>query len=457
MAEDVAKIVELLSGNLAKQRTAIKKYQDYYDGKQPLSYATSDYDDAFALMLRELNDNWMPIIVDAVAERMKIEGFRFADGKGDKDAQIIWQRNSLDADSDLHATESLISGVGYVMVWNAFENGSDLASITVEDPTQVYVHVDPGNRRNRLYAIKEWTDDWGIEFRNVYFPDRIEKSMKEKGKWSDLPKVGNPLGKVPIVPFYNRPKLRGGTFRSELLEAISTQDQINKILADAIVASEFGAYRQRWATGVDVERDENGKPVQPFKAGHNRVWIGPDSDAKFGTFEVTDLRNYVQFIENRIQSLASRTRTPPHYLLGGAGTFPSGESLKSTETGLIAKVKNRMRRFGESWEETMRLAFLVEGNEAKGNFFAAETIWADPESRTEAEHVDALVKLRSLKVPIRKLWEDAGYSQEEIERMVAWAREEALNDYLANGSAPAPVESGSVDDVEDGPEDVGNV
>ena len=62
-----------------------------------------------------------------------------------------------------------------------------------------------------------------------------------------------------------------------------------------------------------------------------------------------------------IQHVAAQTRTPPHYLLGAMGSFPSGESLKATETGLVAKVRRKMLSFGEGWEEAMRLAFAVEG------------------------------------------------------------------------------------------------
>lgn len=46
----------------------------------------------------------------------------------------------------------------------------------------------------------------------------------------------------------------------------------------------------------------------------------------------------------------------------------------------------------------------------------AETIWTDPESRSEAEHTDSLLKKMSLGVPVRQLWEDAGYSQTQIDR-----------------------------------------
>lgn len=432
---------EPLSEGLGKQVKYLKTYEEYYDGKHPLSFSTAKYKDQFIEFLKVISDNWMPIVVDAVAERMHIQGFRFGeDGTGDKQARVIWQANGLDAESELLHTSTLIGGVGYAMVWGKGDRatGTDEPLITVEDPTQVYV-MPSDRRRSHRAGIKVWVDDWGMERVNIYLPDALYKWAKDKGgKWlpfqpkGEPPILPNPLGMVPIVPFYNRPKVKPGTFRSELHDVRTTQDQINKILCDALVASEFAAFRQRWATGIEVELDDEGKPKNPFDSAQDRVWVGPDPDSRFGSFEATELSNYTGFIENRIQSIASRSRTPPHYLLGQSGNFPSGESLKSTETGLIAKTKSRMTRYGESWEEVMRMAFAVKGDKARANDYGAETIWADPESRTEAEHVDALVKLRSLQVPFRQLWEDAGYSQAQMDRFVDWLMDEKLQDFLAN-------------------------
>jgi len=47
---------------------------------------------------------------------------------------------------------------------------------------------------------------------------------------------------------------------------------------------------------------------------------------------------------------------------------------------------------------------------------SAETIWKDPEYRSEAEQVDAALKLRALEIPTKALWERIGASQEEIKR-----------------------------------------
>jgi hypothetical protein len=97
-----------------------------------------------------------------------------------------------------------------------------------------------------------------------------------------------------------------------------------------------------------------------------------------------------------------------------------------------------MRHFGESWEAVMKLAFRIQGDD-RAQFIGAETIWGDPESRTEGQHVDALLKLKTLGVPEPQLWEDAGFSPQQIARFASMRAEQAYYDALAN---PAGIQFG---------------
>jgi hypothetical protein len=63
----------------------------------------------------------------------------------------------------------------------------------------------------------------------------------------------------------------------------------------------------------------------------------------------------------------------------------------------------------------MRLAFAVL-DDSRAEARMAETLWSDPESYSEGVRTDSLLKQLSMGVPVRVLWERAGYSQTEIER-----------------------------------------
>jgi hypothetical protein len=116
---------------------------------------------------------------------------------------------------------------------------------------------------------------------------------------------------------------------------------------------------------------------------------------------------------------------------------------------LVAKVGRKQLALGEGWEEVMRLAFMVRGDKKRSQENAAETVWRDPEYRTEGEHIDAVVKLRALGVPLEVLWQKAGFTAQEIARFKDQLREErdwalppsvnaaAKDEQIATGTTPA--------------------
>ncbi len=440
--------VARLEAKLEKRRSKLTTYDDYYEGNHPLGFASAKFRTAFGGLFEEFADNWCDLVVDAVEERLDIEGFRLGEDqeKGDRDAWDIWQRNQLDAESQIGHTEALLNGEAAVIVW-ADTDGQPI--ITVEHPSQVVVEMIGGSRRDRVAALKRWSDDSGgpvRQYATLYLPNEIWKFqspspvsetgvqpinphldwMKAAGwqggttQWEPRELSGeawplkNPLGVVPVVPLENRPRLlKPGV--SEIHKVIPVQDGVNKLVADMLVASEYAAFRQRWVTGMDIPKDpETGQEIEAFRPAIDRMFHGENAETKFGEFDVTQLQNFVVGIEMLIQHIASQTRTPPHYFYL-KGQFPSGESIKSAETGLVAKSRRKMRHFGEAWEEVIRLAFLVL-DDPRGKITDSEVIWGDPEFRSEAEHMDALVKKMSIGVPQQQLWEDAGYTPQQIER-----------------------------------------
>jgi hypothetical protein len=397
----------------------IYKCDAYYRGDHRMAFTTSQFREVFGALFSSFADNWCDLVVDAAAERLRVEGFRFGDDQGaDEAAWTIWQRNGLDAESDMAHVDAIKLGCVYALVG---PDDAGKAVIQVEPADQAIVAIDPARGRRRLAGLRNWKDEWGVEHCEVYLPESITWYTKagETSPWvEELPTAANPLGIVPLVPLPNAPTLTDRLGRSDLLRVIPLQNAVNKLCGDMLVASEFAAYPQRWATGIDIPSnpDTGEKMTAQFLGGADRIWTVPAADAKFGNFTVSDLGIYVRAIEMLIQHVAAQTRTPPHYLLGQSGAFPSGESLKATETGLVAKVKRKMLSFGEGWEEVLRIAFRIEGETARAEAIEAEVIWANPESRMVGQTVDAAVKLQTIGVPRPALWAFIGASPQEIAR-----------------------------------------
>jgi hypothetical protein len=250
----------------------------------------------------------------------------------------------------------------------------------------------------------------------------------------------NPLGVVPLVPFINRRNRRPEGF-AEHEDVLSIQNRINLSLINLIAAMKYGAFRQRWAAGLEVDEDPvTGAKIQPFQLDIRKLWTTDNHDVKFGEFDATDLRPYIAAVESAVQDLAAISRTPPHYLLGQVVNV-SGDALKAAETGLVSKVRDRQRNFGESWEQVMRLAFKVLGDEQRATAYDAETVWRDPESRSIAELADAAVKKQAAGVPWRQRMEDMQYTPAEIARMEIDRASDALNATPAQDPQPISLQA----------------
>lgn len=428
-----------LGPRLDEQRHRCARLRAYNVGDHPLPTGNPKWASTYRALQRMSRSNYVGLVASTVAERMTVTGFRAggdADAEADRETWSWWQSQQLDADSGLVHGDSLVCSVSYVTVGAPGEDGR--ATATAEDPASLIHAVDPQRRRLVTAALKLYTDDWDAGVRAVvYLPDgfayfRSTIADPSKVSWSDTAwEVDdtpdhpdgwreNPLGRVPVVPFVNRPDTRGRGM-GEFEDVLDIQDRINKTLLDRMVIAAMQAFRQRWAKGITLT-DEQGNDVEPFIPGADLLWAVEDEKAEFGDFEQAALGPLLEAARSDMRDLAAISRTPPHYLTGEL-TNVNGETLKAAETGLIAKVRDRQREAGESWESVAALAAAYEGRALPAD---AEVIWADPESRSMAEVADAAVKKQAIGVPWRQLMEDLGYSPPQIDRMESARAVDAL-------------------------------
>ncbi|MFI0553415.1 phage portal protein [Streptomyces scabiei] len=414
--------LDWLYSKLARRKANYQIYGQYYDGfHQRLMFAQVRHFDQFHNTFDTWRDNFCGMIIDSVNERLFIDGFRMTDEPdADKDARDIWQRNFMDSESNAAMLDAMIQGVSYAVVW-ADKKGDP--TITIESAENFIVQYKPGSRQELDAAAKFYYDDWGRQWVTLWLPDRVYTFSKGTYTWEAGDASPNPLGVIPVVPISNRSRLLRDPV-SDLHVVIPIQDAVNKTVADALVASEYAAWPQRYVTGLEIVEDDHGNPVEPFKVAVDKLLQAEDPNAKFGQFEAANLSNYVVLVEMLVQHMASISRIPFHYFINGGGQIPSGESITAAEAGLIAKTRERMLHFGEAWEQVMRLCFAVKGDD-RAEAWSAETIWRDPENRTEAQHMDALLKLQMIGVPRDQLLSDAGYTPQQIERFADMREQDA--------------------------------
>jgi len=89
----------------------------------------------------------------------------------------------------------------------------------------------------------------------------------------------------------------------------------------------------------------------------------------------------------------------------------------------------RQSLFGGAWEKALGIArhlYNVFGGGALDEAQEINAIWQDPNPRDELQVLQGLqIKKDALQVPLAMLWQEAGYSAEQIETMLQ-AREAEL-------------------------------
>lgn len=451
--EHIAAAIKKFKGS----ESVYDKADRYYRGDHDLAFATEKFKNAFGSLFRTFSLNLCPAICDAVRDKLSITefGVEGADEEAKSAADIawkIWQHNRMPLRAGEVHKEALKSGDAYVIVWPDAAGDTTIYPNAAKSCVVEYDAEQPGRV---LWAAKLWqTADkrWRL---NLFYPDRVEKyitkdadretastqdagprkydrnfsygtatsyasPIPEAKKFIEFTAVGetdfkvtNPYGVVPIFHFANNSSI-GGSGISELASAMPIQDAMNKSVLDMLVTMEFAAFRQRYATGIEMEIDENGNPIPPFTAGVERLWTTENPDAKFGQFEATDLKQFLEVKESLRVDIASVTGTPIYYLMQTKGDFPSGEALKKSETRFISKVRDRQQSFGQVWEDLMAFVLKVEN---KGDVrLTAE--WEDPAKLGEKEMLENVLLRKDIGISDEQALMEAGYGSDDIKRIL---------------------------------------
>jgi Phage portal protein, SPP1 Gp6-like len=451
-----------LIGTLAGRRTDIDRAYNYFRGDHPMPWAPREIKDAYLALMKMARSNWMRLIVQAPAERLREIGMRFSEDPLDgerTDTEVwrrLWQTNRMDLESRKVRNAALVARRGFVLVWPGRDGRPP--SITPEHPAQMAVAYTAGSPHTRTAALKTfvdagagmqyaalWTDDAVYHWQRkapasgrdsvLIVPAGFGQNTDDWQPWEDpalgiVPDAPNPMGVVSVVEYQAHPELVGEPMGELDGGVTDVQDRINRTVLDRLVTANFAAFPQKWVTGLEIPQDANGNDIEPFQSAVSRLWTAENPDAKFGTFAVADLRGYLDSVEADIQHLAATTRTPPHYLLGQSGAFPSVQSLKATETGLVAKVLEIRDSFTESDEEVIRLGLRAD-NDPRADDYALSMVWMNPESRSDAEKYDAATKMQAVGVSWRAIMTYLGYSPDEIERMDGERAEDTATAALA--------------------------
>lgn len=418
------------------QKRDLRALNDEYELKSPRAYMHPE-------IMRELGDRlkqvviaWPQLVVDALEERLDVEGFRQPDAdSGDEDLWRVWQENGCDEQSQMAHVDALVMRRSYITV-GTNEDDDQTPLVTFESPLEVFCEIDPRTRKVAA-ALRRYQDSDALmgqkdKFATLYLPNRTVHFRAEKNLWMEQDEDVHNLGVVPVVPIVNRSRLSDWSGRSELTPILPLSQAANKIATDMMVAAEFVALPLRGIFGIgpnDLE-DQAGNPMTALQAIMGRLLTLPldeGENAKSFEFASANLKNFHDTISQLASLTASLAGLPPHYMGMSTDNPPSADAIRSNEARLVKRAERRQRAFGGSHEQAMRLVRRFQSGDWDPKLRRLETVWRDASTPTVAQKADAAVKLRIANITtLRQAREDLGYTDAQIARMEAdQAKEDA--------------------------------
>jgi len=484
-ADEALQLVNRIYARLSARRPEITTAENYYDGKQPLNFATAEWKKANAARYDGFSDNWCRPVVDAEAERLTHTGIKLPDGSGDGSSVLWeqWMKNEMEMQSSQGFVTSLNASRSFVIVWG--DSFTDEPLVTWEHPSSVEIEYDWENPRIRKAALKTWVDDT-TEFATLYTPEFLwkfqrprvlpadeRKSQVEQSKDASsmeggwIPRepaneqwpLANFIGEVPVVEIPNRPLL-GHDPISETAGVMPMQDAINLLWAYLFLAADYASMPARVVTGqgppmrpiLDAEGKKTGEqPVDMKDLAEKRLLYLTSGDAKIDSWEAAKLDVFTDVIDEAVGHIAAQTRTPPTYLITKTGMSNVGaDGLKASEIGLVKKTIDFQTFVTPRLREVYRLIALAKGDKKLAQAARLATIaWANPEIRSESQLADALVKKKSIGYPLEYLMEIDGLDPVEIKRVLAMKKleEESAVTFAAHAAVNDAINQNDVSAV----------
>lgn len=419
---DIARAFAVLKGK-AKAQT---KYWMYYDGDAPTPFASKRIEEIFDDIGIDLSQNWSAVVIDAVTDRISLEGFSIPQDTGaEKLLEAVFKDGQMLLEADEAHRAALIAGEAYVIAWPNEETG--IPELYYQDGRMVHIFTDPESPRRKCMAVKWWDDDDNKRRLTLYYPDTLvylistgtSDDVSEANSFepfSDDWVVKNPTGIIPV--FALRPELR--RVKSDLKNVVPLQDAINMLFADVVVTGETAALPQKWIIS-------NAAELTRMRSGPNTIWHLPPGDmneqpTSVGQFPVVSLDSFLNSIDKIVSALAAITRTPKHYFFLSGGDV-SGEALVTMEGPVNKKARDRIARFDPVWIEIAQFILTLLGQNVPASsivprWAAVETIQPLTQAQIVSTEVGAGVPLVT-----SLLWH--GRSEAEIAAMRAEKDEES--------------------------------
>lgn len=427
---DDARLVNDLSNELTIRSTADERFRRYYQGTQRLEQIGL----AVPPDLRRFETvvNWPRLALDSLNERLEVKSF-ILPGQDVSDPSLSegWAANDLDSESPKLHLDAFVYGRGYVCGGVNSED-PEHPLLTVESPRELMVQIDPRTRRVmrafRVYGADE--NDFQPKYATIYQPNLTRWLERDQGRWAEYDRDEHNLGRVPVVPFFNRLLTGDWLGESEMTDVIPLTDAAARSLTNLQLAGETHAVPQKYVLGAtkgDFIDPTTGDIIPAWESYMSAFLALANSDAKVGQLQGTSLANFHDTVNHYARLVAALTGLPPHFLGFSSENPASADAIRSSESRLVKRAELKQRQFGDAWGRVMSLYLrLRDGEWPDGHRIRTE--WYDAATPTVAARTDAVVKLMQTGIVSREgAWDELGWSEQRKDRERGYFEAQALD------------------------------
>lgn len=404
LGEDDRRLLAMLEAKVDSYKQINKLLKAYYEGNIWLNKI------GFSVppKMREFQTvvGWPAIIVDVIEERLRWKGWFDPLGDGESEVQkffdSVYLENNLESESPMVHLDSLIFGCGFELVGTRDPEDLEKTPLITTESTELTTGVYDPQRRRLMSGVVFRTDDEG----NIVIATLLKlnetvylKRTGVGGMWNVTHRDQHNLGRLPLVPFINRPMGSRRNGRSEITRPIRGYTDIGvRTILGMETNREFFSAPQRYALGVtdDDFRDEAGNKIPGWQSVIGRIWgIGRNDDGELpevGEFTPAPSRPYLEQIQGLSQLVAADGAVPQTYLGFMSDNPASADSIRALESRLIKRSERRITSFGWSHGEVGRLCWMFKhpGEKLPPQL---ETDWGNPATPTMQAEADWAIKL----------------------------------------------------------------
>lgn len=391
---------------------------------------------------------WPTMAVDALEERLDIEGFVFSgNSSGSDELAEIFAANNGPVESSMAHVDAMIYGLEFIAVSDGDPRVPDEPHplITIEPPTRMSAIWDGRARRNEAAGSVRWDpENHGPIAATLYLPTETVFLDAVGSRWEVIDRQEHRLGFVPVVRMPNKPRSGRPWGTSEISRAVmSLTDQAVRTLLGMEVAREFYSSPQRYILGAseDAFVGSDGLPRAAWEVYLGRflaVTAGENGqNPEVGQFAASSPAPYIDQIKGLAQLASAEMALPASYLGFHTENPASADAIRAAEARLVKRAERRQSVFGAAWAQVMRLALLVRDGTLPADANRLTTLWRDASTPTKAASADATMKLVSSGIlpPTSEVtYEQLGFDATTRSRLLAEARraraDAALNAFL---------------------------